>query len=117
MYTLTIKNNYIQNIGASTGVTIAKGTDFTFNDRGSIIFTIPGMGEMNFIDLGDKKLPGFPELKQTWGVLVRYRTVEAYYRYEGGGELTANFDHLGTCTLTTTNGAMIPISLEDFIIQ
>jgi hypothetical protein len=117
MYTLTIQNNYSQDIGASNGVTVAKGSNRVFNDRGSIIFTIPGMGEMTFIDLGDKKLPGYPELSQTWGVLVRYRTIEAYYRYEGAGELTASFDNLGTCTLTTTNGSMIPIQLEDFIIQ
>lgn len=117
MYTLTIQNNYSHNIGASNGVTVAKGTSHIFNDQGSIIFTIPGMGEMTFIDLGNKKLSGYPEPKQTWGVLVRYRTIEAYYRYEGNGELTVIFDHIGTCTLTTTNGTMIPIQLEDFIIQ
>lgn len=116
MYTLTVNNNYIQNIGSSNGVTITTKSNHVFNDRGSIIFTIPGMGEMNFIDLGNKKIPGFPEPSQTWGVLVRYRTIEAYYRYEGGGELTATIDNLGTCTLTTANGSMIPISLEDFIV-
>ena len=44
MYTLTVKNNYIQNIGASNGVTILKDGSHIFNNRGSIIFTIPGMG-------------------------------------------------------------------------
>ncbi len=117
MYTLTVNNNYSQDIGTSNGVTISKGKNHVFNDRGSIILSVPGMGEMNFIDLGNKKLPGYPEPKQTWGVLARYRTIEAYYRYEGGGELTATFDNLGTCTLTTANGTMIPIALEDFIIK
>jgi len=116
MYTLTVKNNYIQNIGASNGVTVPKDGSHVFNNRGSIIFTIPGMGEINFIDLAEKRLPGYPEPSQTWGVLVRYRTIEAYYRYEGAGELTLTVDHLGTCALTTTNGSVIPISLADFNI-
>ncbi len=116
MYTLTVKNNYSLDIGASTGVTIEKGKSFVFNKRGSLFLMIPGMAEMNFIDLGDHKLSGYPFPKETWGVLVRYSNIEAYYRYEGGGELTAVIDLYGSCTLTTTNGSMITISLPEFII-
>jgi hypothetical protein len=117
MYTLTVNNNYIQNIAASNGVTISKNKNHIFKDRGSLVLTIPGMVDMNFIDLGDKKLPGFPMPKETWGVLVRYSNIEAYYRYEGSGTLTATFDTLGTCTLTTSNGSIIPISMPEFIIE
>lgn len=117
MYNLTVINNYNQDIGASNGVTIAKGANHVFNDRGSIYLTVPGMGEINFIDLGDYKLPGYPIPKETWGVLVRYSNIEAYYRYEGQGQLTATIDNLGICTLTTSNGSMITISLPEFIIE
>ncbi|SEF77390.1 hypothetical protein SAMN05421847_0880 [Halpernia humi] len=117
MYNLTIKNDYIYDLGTSTGVTISKGKSFTLNDRGSLVLTIPGMSNMNFIDLGDKKLEGFPFPKETWGTLVRYSTIEAYYRYEGQGELTVVVDSLGMCTISTTNGSMIRISIPEFVIQ
>lgn len=67
MYNVTITNDYIYDLGTSTGVTIAKSKSFTLNDRGSFVLTVPGMGEMNFIDLGGKKLDGFPSPKETWG--------------------------------------------------
>ncbi|WAC01291.1 hypothetical protein N7U66_14470 [Lacinutrix neustonica] len=117
MYTLTVNNNYIHNIEASNGVTISKNKKHTFNDRGSLVLRIPGMADMNFIDLADKKLPGYPQPKETWGVLVRYSNMEAYYRYEGSGTLNATFDTLGTCSLTTSNGSMLPISIREFVIE
>jgi hypothetical protein len=117
MYTLTVKNNYIYDIGSSTGVTITKDNSFVFNKRGSIYFTVPGIGEINFIDLGDKKIDGYPIPKETWGVLVRTHTTEAYYRYEGGGELTAIINGFGTLNLSTTNGTMIAISLPELILN
>lgn len=117
MYNVTIKNDYLYDLGTSTGVTISKGNSFTLNDRGSFVLTIPGMGEMNFIDLGNKKLDGFPNPTQTWGALVRYSNLEAYYRYEGQGELTVIVDHLGGSTISTTNGSMLPISLPEFTIN
>lgn len=117
MYTLTVINNYIQDIGASNGVTILKSNQHVFKDRRSLILTIPGMSDMNIMDLGIVKLAGFPEPKEKWGVLIRYSNIEAYYRYEEEGALTATIDPLGTCSLTATNGSMIPISLPELIIE
>lgn len=117
MYNVTIKNDYIYDLGTSTGVTIKKESSFALNDRGSFVLNIPGMGEMNFIDLGDKKLEGFPVPNEHWGALVRYSNVEAYYRYEGQGEITVIVDHLGACTISTTNGSMLLISLPEFTIE
>lgn len=117
MYNVTIKNEYIYDLGTSTGVTISKNSSFTLNDRGSFVLSIPGMGEMNFIDLGDKKLDGFPNPKETWGALVRFSIVETYYRYEGQGELTVTIDNLGSATISTTNGSMLLISLPEFTIN
>lgn len=116
MYNLTVNNNYIYNVDASDGKTVKKGANHTFNKRGSLYLNIPGMGEMNFIDLGDTKLPGY-DLKENWGVLVRFSNKEAYYRYEGEGQLTLTIDNLGTCTLSTNNGSMIPVYIEEFIVD
>lgn len=114
MYTLTLNNNYYLDVVSSTGVTIPKdGGGQIFNNMGSIFFKVPGVGEINFTDLGDKKIDGYPFPTQTWGVLVRVHTTEAYYRYEGGGELTASINEYGSLSLTTSNGEMIPISLEE----
>lgn len=117
MYTLTVKNNYLYDIGTSNGVTIKKGANQVFKDRGSLYLTIPGIGEINFMDLGDKKIEGYPIPKETWGVLVRVHTTEAYYRYEGNGELTAVINQYGALDLSTTNGTMIPISLPELTIN
>ncbi|GER60613.1 hypothetical protein ULMA_27210 [Patiriisocius marinus] len=117
MYTLQVTNNYIWPITASDKTVIpAKGAVHTFNSQGNIFLEVMGIGSISFIDLGDKKIEGYPNVKETWGVLVRTHATEAYYRYEGGGVLNTVFDLYGTCTLTTTNGTLIPISLEEMII-
>lgn len=117
MYTLTVKNNYGYDIGSSNGVTIPKAGSHVFNNRGSIYFMVPGLGEINFIDLGDKKIDGYPIPTETWGVLVRTQTTEAYYRYEGGGELTAIIDNFGALHISTKNGTIIEIRLPELIIN
>ncbi|OEJ98867.1 hypothetical protein A8C32_06675 [Flavivirga aquatica] len=65
MYNLTVKNDYIRDIGASNGVIVTQGKSFVFDNQGSLYLTIPGMNEINFIDLGDKKLEGYPEPTET----------------------------------------------------
>ena len=117
MYTLNVKNNYIWPISTSDAKHIAaKGGSATFQKQGSIILEVPGMGAFNFIDIAAERIPGYPN-PQHWGVLVRTHTIEAYYRYEGAGELTATFDQFGTCSLSTTNGSLIPISLPELIVN
>jgi len=118
MYTLNIKNNYPWAITVNGNKIINdQGDSACLKNQGNSYVTIPGIGEMAFIDLGDKKIAGYPFIKETWGVLVRTSTVEAYYRYEGGGELTAVIDQYGTCTLSTSNGTLISIAIPELIIQ
>ncbi len=115
MYTLIFKNNYAWPITASDSTVITKsGGAHTFDKQGSIYFDIPGMGYLNFIDLGEKKISGYPNISETWGVLVRSTTTEGYYRYEGGGQLTLMVDEYGTSHLSTTNGTLVPVSLDEF---
>ncbi|TYP98008.1 hypothetical protein C7447_103176 [Tenacibaculum adriaticum] len=117
MYTLTVNNNYAWDIGVSNGVIIPKKGNHTFNRRGSLYLTVPGMGEINFIDLAKKKIDGYPYPKETWGILIRTHSTEAYYRYEGGGEITAIIDDLGTLHLSTKKGTMIHIKLPELILN
>ncbi len=121
MYTLNIINNYMYDCYFKNEET---GKDCIVNHHykaivenlGSGFLEVPGMGVVNFIDLGAKKIDGYP-LKEHWGVLVRTHTVEGYYRYEGGGELTLEIDDLGSYTLSTQNGTMIMISLPELTIK
>ena len=118
MYTLNVKNNYIWPITSNTGKVIAeRGGSGSFDRQGSLFLEVPGMGSVNFLDLGDRKLPGYPEAKETWGVLVRTHSTEAYYRYEGGGVLNATWDIDGTVTISTTTGTLMPIFIEEMIVD
>ncbi len=120
MYNLTVNNNFIWQISADDGaVTIPeRGGTHTFKNQGSLFLSIPGIGQMAFIDLGDKKISGYDEVaSETWGVLVRTGTTEAYYRYEGGGILTATFDQYGTCTITAGRNTLVPISLPELVVD
>lgn len=119
MYTLNVTNNYVWQISADGGaVNIPeRGGTHTFERQGSLFLDLPGMGQMAFIDLGDQKLPGYPDVTETWGVLVRAATTEAYYRYEGGGELSLSIDAYGTATLSTSNGTLIPVFLEELEVK
>ena len=114
MYTLNVKNNFIWPITSNEGTVIPeRGGSNSFSNQGSMVHHVMGLGDFTFLDLGDKKIPGYPEAPETWGVLLRSHVHEAYYRYEGGGDLTAEFDEYGTCTLSTTNGTLIPISIDE----
>jgi hypothetical protein len=118
MYNLTVKNNYIWPLTANDGTVIAeKGGTALFNNQGNMIISVMGIGDINFIDLAKNRLPGYPIPTEYWGVLVRYHSSEAYYRYEGAGELTVIFDAYGSCTITTANGTMIAIKVPELRVN
>lgn len=75
------------------------------------------MGPVNFIDFGDHKLEGYtdagqPWTEKTWGGLIRYQGIEAYFRYEGGGSVNAVIDGYGSITVAFVQGGEI-VSLPD----
>lgn len=122
MYNVSFTNNY------HFGLTVALGGENIapgggtgqFDGWGTTYITVPGMGEILFIDLGDTKLPEYTDPKigwteNTWGGLIRFQGVEAYFRYEGGGEVTAELDSNGTLNLNFAQGGMI-IALPDIIV-
>lgn len=127
MYTVKVTNNYFRTLAVDNpnanevNHLIPSGSTSTFEKWGSHIIYVPGMGAINFIDLGDKKLPGYddpkiPWTEKTWGGLIRYRCLDAYFRYEGGGEVDAVVDELGSLALHFPQGGMI-IDIPDLVVK
>lgn len=118
MYNLKIINNYSFPIKTVKGQIInERGGTATIKNLGDFYFEVITMGIMSFSDLGAKKIPGYTIPNETWGVLIRFCNTEIYYRYEGGGDLIATIDIYGSCSITTNNGSMISINLEELIIN
>lgn len=79
-----------------------------------------GMGDINFIDLGDRKLtqytdPKLPWTEKTWGGVIRYRGLDAYFRYEGTGHVKVVIDEVGSVNLHFDQGGMI-VNLADLTV-
>jgi hypothetical protein len=132
MYDVTIKNNYVYalaraevqgepplppNQGYSPQM---PGESRDFKGWGNASLDIWGMGRINFIDLGNRKLDAYTNPKIPWtqfsrGGLVRYRGMDAYFRYEGTGKITVTIDQVGSVSLHFDQGGMI-INLNDLTV-
>jgi hypothetical protein len=104
MWTLTLTNNY-------HAIVIATDNEGNHNVNpnsqyqnatplGNASLTIPGLGQANFIDLGDNHIGG--DGPETWGVLINYQGEAWVFRYEGGGELNATLTSYGILQLSST---------------
>ncbi|HEX8274259.1 MAG TPA: hypothetical protein VF615_16605 [Longimicrobiaceae bacterium] len=80
---------------------------------GNVVVTVPGLGEINFLDIGDQQIGGFS--KATWGVLISYQGEEVVFRYEGGGQVTLAVNGFGQAKLSG-NGGFSKIDLASFIL-
>jgi len=118
MYNVTITNNYILPLFVGTHKVAdphgGKGILAHFSNQA---LTVPGMGDINFIDIGNRKIdkftiPDVPWTKSTWGGVVRYRGLDAYFRYEGEGMIEVTVDELGSVSLHFPQGGMI-VKLAD----
>jgi hypothetical protein len=124
MFNVSIVNNYRLSIFLNGGnQVIANGGGGTgqVNNWGSNYLTVPGMGDINFIDMADTKLnqytsPKIPWTNSTWGGLVRYRSEDAYFRYEGQGQINLVVDQFGSVQLSFPQGGMI-VSLNELTIN
>ncbi|MCK5055957.1 MAG: hypothetical protein KAT34_04840 [Candidatus Aminicenantes bacterium] len=114
MYNVEVTNHYKYDLTTDTGKVIKKEEGVGLGHFAGII-TVPGMGQLNFFDLGDKKLPGF-DLKETWGILLRYKTIEVYNRYEGEGHIILVVNPHGEI-ITNARGSIELISLPEFTID
>ena len=80
---------------------------------GNVIVTVPGLGEINFLDIADKQIGGFS--KATWGVLISYQGEEVVFRYEGGGQITLTVNGFGQAALSG-NGGFSQVDLASFVL-
>lgn len=114
MYKLTIKNNSPFVI-APNGNTLDPGMDYTYPDPlGTTSFDVPGFGSIAIVDIGDKKVIDNP-LKQTWKVVIAYQGEAVIFGYEGEGELTLNFNEVGTAEISC-NGEVVLLRTPAFDI-
>ena len=113
MYQITVINHYHDTLLPSFGSPIPKGDSRPVKSKpmGSGYVTVPGLGAVNFTDVGDRQIGGYS--KATWGVLVSYQGEEVVFRYEGSGEIAVTINSLGQAELSS-NGALSQISLGSF---
>ncbi|WP_138429681.1 hypothetical protein [Fodinibius saliphilus] len=118
MYILNITNNYVADIEFdSTTISAKGGTHSTGKISGQ--HTIEGKGNtvFNILDLAKKKLPGYPSLKETWGVLFEYQGDEIYARYEGDGEFNITFNEYGNVNVKAVNGKALKVRLPGLVLE
>jgi hypothetical protein len=122
MYTLKVTTNYhtplnyVSYVGKGESGSIHKGMPATFKNLGNIRVAIPGAGEVNLIDIGERKLSNVNFHKATWGVLISNLGDECEFRYEGGGEINLNVTDLGQLEVSG-NGRFLLIQIPSFIVK
>jgi hypothetical protein len=121
MYDVSITNNYFTGFFIDGGNQVfGPGGTYEFKDWGTHTVQVYGMGDILFIDIGDRKLPAYtnpkiPWTEKTWGGVIRYRGLDAYFRYEGQGKVQVEIDSLGSINVRFDQGGMM-ISLADFVV-
>ncbi len=118
MFNINVTNNFVSDltINGSTTVAAGGGTGSTGSVGGTQTIDVPNMGTILVLDLGHDQVPGF-SLPESWGVLMRYRSVELYYRYEGGGNIDLVVDQFGSVDVVSVQGSALIISLSDMTYQ
>lgn len=122
MYTLKVTTNYhvplnyVSYKGQGQSGSIHVGMPAIFKELGTIRITIPGNGEVNLLDIGDRKISKVDFHKATWGVLISNLGSECEFRYEGGGEINMNINDLGQIEVSG-NGRFLLIDLPSFIVK
>lgn len=112
MFILHITNNYEADIEFDSTIISAKGgTHSTGKIKGHHTIDGKGLTVFNILDLAKKKIPGYPSLEETWGVLFEYQGNEIYARYEGNGEFNITFNEFGNAEVKTINGEALDILL------
>ena len=122
MYTLKVTTNYhttlnsVSYVGKGESGSVHKGMPATFKSLGNFRVTIPGAGEINLIDIGERKISKANFHTATWGVLNSNLGTECEFRYEGGGEINLNVTDLGQIELSG-NGRFLVTDMPSFILK
>jgi hypothetical protein len=122
MYTVKVTTNYhvplnyVSYTGKGESGSVHKGMPASFKNLGNFRVTIPGCGDVNMIDIGERKISQADFHKATWGVLISNLGSECEFRYEGGGEINLNVTDLGQIELSG-NGLFLLTDMPSFIIK
>jgi hypothetical protein len=122
MYNLKVTNNYhtplnyVNYSGKGETSAVHKGMPATFKNLGHFKLSIPGAGDVNLLDIGDRKISNLDFHKATWGVLISNLGDECEFRYEGQGEINLNITDLGQIEVSG-NGRFLLIQLPSFILK
>ena len=121
MFNVTVVNNSPFGFFVDGGNQVFGQGTHPFPNLSGIHFINPGpMGNVVIIDLGDKKLDRYtndklPWTKQTWGGVIRYRGDDAYFRYEGTGNIKIVIDNVGSIQVQFDQGGM-QVGLEEMTV-
>jgi hypothetical protein len=113
MYTVALANASRVTLQTADGQKIAPGKRWESKELGDTWIGSEQWGTVNFLDLGDKHIPG--DSKETWGVLISYHGEEIVGRYEGGGILDVVFSEYGQIGMKGMD--LRQVSLPSFILS
>lgn len=122
MYTLKVTSNYyvpinyVNPAGKGESGSIHKGMPASFKNLGNFRVSIPGAGEVNLIDIAERRISKADFHKATWGVLISNLGDECEFRYEGNGEINLNVTDLGQIEVSG-NGRFLMTDLPSFILK
>jgi len=120
--TLTVKCDLGVFIDGGNRIFAAQKEPYQFPHWSGIhIINVSGMGNILFIDLGERKLAPYthdniPWTQKKWGGLIRYRGLDAYFRYEGTGHVSIVIDEQGSVQLHFDQGGML-VNLDDLTVR
>jgi hypothetical protein len=122
MYNLKITNNYhtpvnyVNYTGKGENSAVHKGMPATFKNLGNFRLSIPGAGDVNLLDIAERKISKADFHKATWGVLISNLGDECEFRYEGQGEINLTVTDLGQIEVSG-NGRFLLTDLPSFILK
>ncbi len=114
MYSADITIHYNHDLKTSDGRVLKCGQSYGLGHFTGYI-DVPGMGYINFQDLGKNKIKGY-DLKETWGVLLRYKNLEVYNRYEGEGHIVLMLNKYGDLVVNARGSSKL-IGLKELTID
>ena len=116
-YAVTFKNNYhlaAQYPVANAYQLIGPGQQMTFPKVTNTHFTLPGVGEINLLDLGTRRICSYDKAK--YGVLLSFQGKECEYRYSQDGEISLTVNDLGQVEIEA-KGTLVLADLPSFILK
>jgi hypothetical protein len=113
---LTVRNNFYQTIMAvGMPINVNENRPFKVGQKlGSGYINVPGVGAVNFVDIGDRQMGGHS--KKKWGVVISYQGEDALFRYDGEGELNVTINEFGQAEISG-NGDLMLIKIPSYVFK